>query len=411
MSCHTKAYNFIWGIIISVVILISTFAFVIPYWISTYVPILITAPFHPTFMMMGFYCLNINTNSTFFESMHFIFSLTSLGALILFVIEYYSLSDPSDRFHTTYCFPSVYGCTGAKTIVNASYSAPVETEGSYLTEATEMIVGFVFFFMLISILHIFISMVALFNRCGSKPSEEEEEETKPKKRMKNICDECNGKMSIHTLTISVLSAIIFFCCLAEWVIGLYMYSISIVVLNPSYYNSLLLVFICIPLLYVPRPSIPPNTEVKTEEIQDREEMELLGTDDEDVLISNVPIKSNEKKLLFVYLSIIGLSIIFYLVEISLQSVWISNNGGSLTDQNKMALMLDSPLYFNFTNVEYIQYLPNTDITDTLQNKAFALYTYIIAVIDTVNFILSLGLLIAVSYYTYKVIHLEGRVKS
>lgn len=418
---HQHLYNYELSIFYCVICVVFSFIVLFPFWLQDYIPMILSVPFHPTFFMFGSYCLNYSNKNVFYETLHMIFSLMSIGNLIFFIVEYYSASSSCERYIGEYCYPSAYGCSQAKTIVNVTYklTSEAETEGYCSQVPFDVIVVCVFIFLAFSVINFFLSIQSICNHCDHRTKDAEEKAKKEKEKNKNhsgeiskdpedLCDSCTSKRSLHILSLSIISSIIFFLCFAQWVLSLYVYTISVVILNPVYYNSLLAAFICMPLLYVPRPGklsakVKVSKDIHT---MSSEYNNLLPTDSEENYLNTVPVSRGTKILLIVYTFVVAMALFFSIVQISTQSIWVYQNGGVVDNVYKLRTMVDNALYFNFTNVEKIQYLPNSAVMDDLQNIAFADFTYIFAVIDIVNIFALLALFIDICFYVSRIMSIE-----
>lgn len=392
---HEILYNFPFGVFQMVLLFIFTLIIFFPFWLESYVPIIMIVPFHPLCFMIGAYCLAITNKHWGYDVFHLFLSMLSLGNLIFMVVEYYSASSTNSRFSGEYFYTSAYG-SNANTIVNVS-----ATSEEYHTECILMIMVCVWVFLTLSVFDGFIAIISL---CEREKDVDEVKDNKVKKK----CD-CSMKTSIELTMITVFAVLLFLSTFTQYILGLYYYTLSSVILNPIYYNSMLFAFVSLPFLYLPRSYMKTKTiYVKTDD--DYEKIKLLGMDSQETLTSEIPLEKNKKILIIFYDVFLGLALLFNIIQLSTQAYWLSQNGcGDMTDWTCLNSISSEKLYFNFTNVEYIHYLPNTEVVEDLVSWAFADSTYIFFIIDLVNIFLGLALFISTVIYTYRILLIEGEL--
>lgn len=389
----------------AIVLIFALFIF-FPFWGSVYAPIIIIAPFHPTMMMIGNYALLTFHHNIKFYALHNIISIVSLGALIFFLLEYYASTSSTQRYTTDYCYPILYGCEGAKTIINSDYNLTAANDFKPNTLYLDMIVIWVYIFIALSIFNWFFSIVEMceisaFEQSMKNNTSSKEGETDKKHKIKHCA--CYQSMAVK-IVISCFACVMFFTCLAQWILGLYVYTISVIILNPIYYNSTLQAVISLALIDLPKLKPDERKITLYKPSKNVEDMEtMLQNSNSKLYLSDIKVKEMKKiETLYTLLALLLFSVFFSLWQISSQAVWLSNNNIVIFDQDTYEDALNGPLYFNFTaGMMSIQYSPNTEVVSSLNYNAFSKFTEIFGAIDIINLLISIALVPLLLFYITK----------
>jgi hypothetical protein len=392
-------YTFEGGLIQMIILIIFSMSVFFPFWINIYIPIILITPFHPTMFMIGAYCLSICNRGILYEVIHFFFSMMSIGTLLLFLIENYSAPNEDTRYNSTYCYPAAAGCGIALTKIQTNYSSDTIKEGRYDTAGMDMMIAWVLIFGVISMFNWIISFVSLADYRDSKQKLRGGKINSVSIPEDYICSSCTSNRSGDIVAITSISIIMFFVCFTEWIVGMYAYSISVIPLNPIYYNSTISAFMSIAVMYIPRSGKPVGKSYNdaTPEGTQNQDTELLSEESEQRMRIIVPLEKKKYILLLFYTSIGVMELILNAIQMGTMDQWHNYNSAP-DDIGELEILVNKPIYFGFPNDISIQYLPNTPVSTTLQSDEFSNLSYILYICSIINECLMILLIVVLLEY-------------
>lgn len=437
-ALHETLFSHIGAHIHVFLMLVFVLCYVFPFWISLYVPIIITTPFYPVFFMIGSYCLTVFNKAIGYVVFHMLFSLLSLGNLVFFTVEYSSAPTPQTRYNGQYCYPLAYGCSGARTLINVTYAGSLDHDDEYDSTGLDILVVWTWIWFAISIFNWMIALIIICEYATFTKPTDQAKQSRPNAK-DYLCSKCTSNRDLLLASLSTLALIMFFLCFTQWILSLYIYTISVQILNPSNYNSLLQCFIAVVFIYLPRPSKHDQkviertkAEVKVHEHHHHRKQhrnidslnsyenlingeensheslhdytdtsKLLSEDSETRIIEKHLLEQSFYKLLIEYMFCIVLSLLFSVTQLAGQGLWMGQNDALLLNPIRTEHVVGEWWYLNFTNVEKFQFSANTEVIDTLQSNAFATFTFIFGVIDVVNILMNFIMILILGVYIYR----------
>ena len=201
---HRILYSSIGGYIHVFLMLIFTLFMLFPFWVAEYVPILMMVPFNPVYFMIGSYCLAIFNKGIIYITFHMIFSLLSLASLVWFTIEYSSSQTAATRYSGSYCYPQAYGCEGARTIINVTYSGSTEFPGEYDSTGLDILVVWSWIWFAISLINWLLSLILICEYATFTRASEQSKST-PKPPKDYLCTRCSSNRDFQLVIMTIMS--------------------------------------------------------------------------------------------------------------------------------------------------------------------------------------------------------------
>ncbi len=333
-------FHLFMGLVFSIIIFI-------PFWSHQYAPVIMAAPFQPTFIMLGLYCVSASHRGTSYYGSHIFFSMLSFSFLWVFIAEY--LKTPGYTIWSgVYCYPAIQGnCESVpppRVLVNTTYGTELPDDTDFppiLQSAWTAILIVVIFMLVLSGINIILSGIAI----GNLPKF-------AKKRGKKVAPidgmSCLSMQSITVVTISAICICIILIGMAQWILGIVMLTQSVPHLSPIYQNTGLCLLVASALVFVP---------VGCDETEHRKKKKQSDP----ALNYRFDEKSLQHVLASFYLVWIIVAIVFGAVGLSEQADWMHDNGLSIVSLYDTSKNASEILTFkDSNNVASIQYLNATN---------------------------------------------------
>ncbi len=389
MSLKLKLPDFmsfypLWGIGVrcALVILLQFFVF-IPFMVQSYVPVLMPACQFPFMWALGMGCAATIGRTIGNVVVHLLLSIISLGFSILAAIEYFTFLGYADALEGEFCFPGIYGCAGATFHINMTAANTQGSTEAYLATEGMLLIMCVWSFMeacvSIGSICIYVMDSSVYFHLSRK-----EFPTYPTLASKGHC---------FAESIFVFCDILFVSSLVEWVFALIYYFMGDLPANPLNYHSAVFGFISIALLNLPFPRLLREDEdgnfskLYALLLDESKDDDLFTRNSPSDILRKIPLDACTPRptssYVYLYCFMLFYGICLSFVDFLTMAFFLIKNNAHAFNYDELSRFANETIYYNFTNVAYVQYIPQEQNLLRDPGNAIANSTIVLEIMDLI----------------------------